>query len=150
VDSINLQSGDIDHLVVARQGGLVALDSKWRSQAHDAAEMARDASKVRLRAEGLAGSLLKSEKSAHRARGSALRVTPLVVLWGAAQHTVPEDARVDGIEFVAGRRLVDWLADVVGEPVDKAAAADVLKRLETFRASAWDEGSTKKSTPRRG
>jgi hypothetical protein len=139
VDSINLQSGDIDHLVITRQGGLVAIDSKWRSQAHDTADMARDARKVKLRAEALAGSLLKAERSAHRARGTAITVTPLVVVWGATQHDVPEQACIADIDFVGGRRLVKWLAQLTGDPVDKTAATDVLRRLETFRATAWSE-----------
>ena len=52
VDSLTLQHGDIDHLVVTRRGGLVAIDSKWRSQANDTVDMARSAKKVRLRAGG--------------------------------------------------------------------------------------------------
>jgi hypothetical protein len=35
VDSIELQIGDIDHLVVTRHGGVVAIDSKWRNQTTD-------------------------------------------------------------------------------------------------------------------
>ena len=138
-DRINLLSGDIYHLVITRRGGLVAIDSKWRSQAHDTTDMVRDARKVKLRAEALAGSLLKAERSAHRARGTAIPVTPLVVVWGAAQHDVPEQARIADIDFVGGRRLVKWLAQLTGDPVDKSAATDVLRRLETFRATAWSE-----------
>lgn len=51
VDSITLQAGDLDHLVVTRNGGLVAVDSKWRNQANDTIEMAGAAKKARLRAE---------------------------------------------------------------------------------------------------
>ena len=141
VDSISLQAGDIDHLVVTRRGGLVAVDSKWRNQhtSSDTVDMAREARRVRLRAEGLTRTLLSSERSArHRASGNPLRVTPVVVLWGAAQHGVPEGVRVDGIEFVAGRRFVDWLARLDGEPVSKDAAGDVLERLEGYRSGAWD------------
>ena len=110
VDSINLQAGDLDHLVVTRRGGLVAIDSKWRNQANDAIDMAQAARRVRTRAEGLTQSLLKAERGArHRARANPLRVVPVVVLWGAAQHEVPDQARVEGIDFVAGRRLLVWL-----------------------------------------
>jgi len=89
VDSITLQAGDLDHLVVTRHGGLVAIDSKWRNQhtADDALDMARGASKARLRVEGLAQTLLLSQRGGarHRARSNALTVRPVVVLWGAAQ-----------------------------------------------------------------
>lgn len=61
VDSLGLMYGDIDHLVVTRRGGLVAVDSKWRSQINDTADMARAAQKVRLRAEGLTRDLLKGD-----------------------------------------------------------------------------------------
>lgn len=138
VDSITLQAGDLDHLVVTRNGGLVAVDSKWRNQATDTIEMAGAAKKARLRAEGLANSLLKGERGAsHRTKISPLRVTPVIVLWGAAQHGVPDGARVDEIEFVAGRRFLDWLANLEGQQIEEAAAADVLQRLETYRAAGW-------------
>lgn len=135
VDSLTLQHGDIDHLVVTRNGGLVAVDSKWRSQANDTVDMARAAQKVRLRAEGLTRDLLKGDaRGARRAKINPLSVTSVVVLWGAAQHGVPERASVDGIEFVAGRRFADWLAQLDGQAVDKAAAADILRSLEARRS----------------
>ena len=59
VDSINLQNGDLDHLVVTRRAGLVAIDSKWRNEAADTADMARAAHRAKLRAEGLARTLLE-------------------------------------------------------------------------------------------
>ena len=64
-----------------------------------------------------------------------LSVTPIVVLWGADQDNVPDGAKVDGIDFVAGRKLVSWLAQLDGEPVDRAAAAGIVRSLETRRAS---------------
>ena len=143
VDSISLQAGDIDHLVVTRHGGLVAVDSKWRNQASDTIDMAKAANKARLRAEGLAQTLLKSDRGArHRSKINPLKVTPVVVLWGTAQHDVPDSARVDDIEFVAGRRLLDWLAKLDGQPVNEAAAADVVQRLEGYRAASWDNTKT--------
>lgn len=136
VDSLTLQHGDIDHLVVTRHGGLVAMDSKWRSQVSDKADMARAAQKVRLRAEGLTRDLLRgNSRGTRRAKVNPLSVTSVVVLWGPAQHGVPEGASVDGIEFIAGRSLVDWLARLDGQPVEKAAAADILRSLEDRRVS---------------
>lgn len=141
VDSIQLQTGDLDHLVISRNGGLVALDSKWRSnpEVGDAADMARAAAKVKLRAEGLAQTVLKGERGArHRSRTNSLTVRPAVVVWGGLQHAIPPDAQIDGIEFVAGRRLHVWLGNLKGEPVTKEAAADLLKRLNDYRAGSWD------------
>lgn len=138
VDSINLQAGDLDHVVVTRSGGLVAIDSKWRNQvtSHDNTEMARSALKARSRAEGLARTLLSSEHGArHRARVQPFRVTPVVVLWGAAQGEVPEEAAVEGVRFLAGRQLLPWLRQLDGDTVAKEAARDVLERLETYRAA---------------
>jgi len=140
VDSISLQAGDLDHLVVTRRGGLVALDSKWRNKAtaEDNIDIVKAAKLARLRAEGLTRTLLKSERSArHRSRSNPLTVRSAVVLWGAAQHTVPHGTQIDGIDFVAGRKLRAWLNELDGQPVGKDAALDVLKRLETYRAGAW-------------
>jgi hypothetical protein len=143
VDSISLGVGDLDHLVVTRRGGLIAVDSKWRNRASDTVNMARAADKARLRAEALAQTLLRSERGArHRAKVNPLPVTPVVVLWGAAQHGVPDGARVNDIEFVAGQRFVEWLRSRNGQTVSEDAAADVMKRLEAYRATAWDSTQT--------
>lgn len=64
-------------------------------------------------------------------------VTPAVVLWGAAQHEVPDGSLVrDGVHFVAGRHLLDWLSSLEHDAVDKAAAKDLAKRLKEFRNSS--------------
>lgn len=142
VDSIDLQAGDLDHLVVTRRGGLVAIDSKWRNDASDTVDMAQAAHRVRLRAEALARTVLKAERGArHRGTANPLRVVPVVVLWGRAQHDVPDRAQVNGIDFVSGRRLLGWLRTLEGEPVDKSAARDVIERLEEYRASVRDKAS---------
>lgn len=141
VDSINLKAGDLDHLVVTRRGGLVTIDSKWRTSTdpQHTVDMARDARRAKIRAEGVSKSVLASTRgSRHRARTNPLVVRPVVVLWGAAQHEVPEGAVVDGIEFVSGRRLVAWLAQLDGDPVSKHAGRDALTRFKEFRAGAWD------------
>jgi hypothetical protein len=135
VDSVALQAGDLDHLVVTRNGGLIAVDSKWRSEGNDAAAMADSAAKARLRAEGVARSLLKAERGSHRAKGHAVTVRPLVVIWGPAQHKMRDGGQVAGIPFVGGRRLLSWLNDVDGEQVSKVAAKETIRELKRFRAS---------------
>jgi hypothetical protein len=140
VDSVNFQTGDIDHLVVTRRGGLVAIDSKWRTEpVTDQVEMARSAQKVKLRAEAVARTLLRGERGTHRAATNPLSVLPAIVLWGPSQHEVPDQAQSSGIDFIGGRRLLTWLEQIDGQPIDKDAAADLLRRLEEFRASAWDK-----------
>lgn len=137
VDSFELANGDIDHLVVTRKAGLLAVDSKWRTQTNDVADMARAAEKVRMRAEGVTRDLLKgSTRGTRRAKVNPLSVTAVVVLWGPAQHGVPENAVVDGIRFVAGQKFVQWLATLDGQSVDRAAAADIVRSLEVKRAKA--------------
>lgn len=79
--------------------------------------------------------MLKGDaRGARRAKINPLSVSSVVVLWGAAQHGVPERASVDGIEFVAGHRFADWLAQLDGQTVDGSAAADILRSLEARRA----------------
>src|SRR5205085_6394533 len=112
VDSIGLQIGDLDHVVVTRQGRVVVIDSKWRNEVTsiDAAEMARAATRAKSRAEGVARSVCRGGRvQGHRAQSQDLSVTPVVVVWGAAQRTVPDGAVVDGVRFVAGRKLLPWL-----------------------------------------
>jgi len=139
VDSITLQNGDIDHLVIIRRGGLVAIDTKWRTDTHDVIDMARAAQRAKSRAEALAQTVLTRERGArHRSKDNPLSVTPVVVLWGAAQHTIPDGAQRDGIDFIPGRSLRSWLATLDREPVSKTAAADLIHRLEHFRATAWE------------
>lgn len=147
VDSITLQQGDLDHLVVTRRGGLVAVDSKWRYDTRDKADMAVAANKARLRAEGVARTILASGRGSHRARVNAVAVTPVVVLWGKAQHDVPDGANVAGIEFVGGRRFLRWLENLEADVIDRHAATDVLKRLEQYRAETW-EATTASRTER--
>ena len=134
VDSLALQYGDIDHLVVTREGGLVAIDSKWRGNLNDGAEMARAARKVQLRAEALTRDLLKGRsRGTRRAKVNPLSITAVVVLWGPAQHVVAEGTRVDDIEFIAGRELVGWLTRLEGEPVSRDAALDILRSWHSRR-----------------
>jgi hypothetical protein len=141
VDSIGLQIGDLDHLVVTRHGGLLAIDSKWRSTVtrDDLAEIARTARRMQLRAEGLVQSLWKAERgSRHRARTNPLSVRPVVVLWGPAQHEVPDHAVVDGVQFIAGIKLLDWLKQLEGDAVSKQAGRHAIELLTAYRAATWD------------
>jgi hypothetical protein len=141
VDSLTVQGGDIDHLVVTRTGGLVAIDSKWRSNTDlsDRAEMARAAQKARLRAEGITNTVLDRRRHVRREAGR-YRITPLLVVWGAAQHSVPEGAVVDGVDVVGGRRLVGWFRHLEGQAMDQETARELLARLEDFRSTAWKSG----------
>ncbi|MCD9198342.1 NERD domain-containing protein [Aeromicrobium wangtongii] len=68
IDSVNIGTGDIDHLIVTRDGGLVVLDSKWRTESvTDPSGMVRSAEKVKMRAEAVARTLLGNERGSHRA-----------------------------------------------------------------------------------
>jgi hypothetical protein len=138
VDSVELQAGDIDHIVVTRRGGVVIIDSKWRNQItrEDVPAMADSARRAALRAEGVLRTLLKRESGAkHRTRAQPVSVTAAVVLWGAARTDVPNDANVDGVRFLDGRQLLDWLEQLDGHEVPRDAANDVLKLLTDYRSA---------------
>lgn len=138
VDSIELAVGDIDHLVVTRHGGLVAIDSKWRNTFNpsDRDKMAVTARRARLRAQGIVQSVFARERAGSRSTGSSIRVRPVVVVWGALQHEIPDNASVDGVDFVSGLQLLNWLKRLDGDPVDAPAARELLHRIESFRESA--------------
>lgn len=125
VDGVATASGDIDHFVITRMGGLVAIDSKWRND---------------FTSRGL-------ENDAHAARAAARRadsilrsldvpvgITPLIVVWGGARHEVPDKANVSGVDFIQGERLLEWLGRLSHEPVDEPSARELEKRLKEFRA----------------
>jgi hypothetical protein len=139
VDSVTVENGDIDHLVVTKSGGVVAIDTKYRSSSQDLdpARMAAEAGKAKLRAEGVIQTFLRKERGSHRAAIKAFTVSPLVVVWGAATVGVPEGARINDVDVVSGAGLVGWLERLDGEAIDEAAAADLLARLENFRTTAW-------------
>ncbi|MBB6627924.1 NERD domain-containing protein [Nocardioides sp. KIGAM211] len=137
IDSFELQAGDIDHLVITRHGGVLAIDSKWRNHvtAEDVPAMARSSRRAALRAEGLLRSVLKRESGArHRTTAKPVTVTPVVVLWGAARTGVPSDAIIDGVRFLDGRQLLQWLGDLDGHEVPRDAARGVMKLLKDYRS----------------
>lgn len=137
VDSVGLQAGDIDHVVVTRRGGVVVIDSKWRNQIarQDVPAMAASARKAALRAEGVFRTVLKREAGArHRTNAKPVTVTAAVVLWGAARTGVPSDANVDGVRFLDGRQLLGWLAELDGNDIPREAARDVIKLLDDYRS----------------
>ncbi len=70
VDSVSLQRGNMDHVVITRSAGVLVLDSKWRnkSDSKDTLDMAAAARKVQLRAEGVARTILVSEEPGAIAR----------------------------------------------------------------------------------
>jgi hypothetical protein len=63
----------------------------------------------------------------------------VVVVWGAAQSTVPDQTVVDGGGLSRGDKLVALLRQFDGNEISKAAAKDALERLEDFRATAWQD-----------
>ena len=141
VDSVTLAVGDIDHLVVTRKGGLVAIDSKWRSRVDAAGRdaMIEDANASRRRAEGVVRTVLSRERSGRRADGTSLRVRPVVVLWGPSQSSLPDATKLGEVEFVRGSNLVRWLASVEGDVIEQRPAEQVLARIEQYRAEAWSD-----------
>lgn len=145
VHAVPLQIGDIDHVVVTRRGGIVVIDSKWRSDEalDDAATMAQAALAAQRRLEGVIASRLKEPAESRRAGrrravSKACRVTPLIVIWGAAQAAVGQTCTIDGVDVVRGRDLVRWLQDLDGDRVDKFAASNLIGELESFRDGVRD------------
>lgn len=137
VDSLTLEFGDIDHLVVTRDGGMVAIDSKWRTSASGGREqLIADALRMRMRAEGVVRSLVRRERAGHRDRSQAITVRPLVVIWGAAQRELAGQ-HSGPVPLVQGPELVGWLGQLSGQPVDEDAAADMLRRLNKQREASW-------------
>jgi hypothetical protein len=139
VDSITFRSGDLDHVVVTREGGVVVLDSKFRTDVTQTSivEMTKSARRARTRAEGIARTVLGSDRSGRRrASATSVTVTPCIVVWGPASRDVPDGHVVDGVHFVSGRKLKQWLAQLPPSSVSREAADDLLERLAAWRERA--------------
>ena len=73
VNGVATSTGDVDHVVITKRGGIVAVDSKYHAQ---------------LRSDTVQRDLVSAAASARRARlimlsfGRRVEVAPLVVVWG--------------------------------------------------------------------
>jgi hypothetical protein len=109
-----------------RDGRLVAIDSKWHTTDPTPQVLRRDAAK--------AASSARRASLVLRSLGLPRDVEPLIVLWGnRGPSDVPEDASIDGVQFVAGRRLLTWLRRDDNARVRRQDARALLKQLEGFR-----------------
>lgn len=143
IDSISLKAGDLDHVVITREGGVVVLYSKFRTELTRSGieEMAASAARARLRTEGLVRTVLPHDRTGRRrSSNTSVAVTACIVLWGPARVGMPDDHVVDGVHFVDGNRLKEWLAGLPSSPVTKDASTDLIGRLAKFRASATPHG----------
>lgn len=126
VNNVETGSGDVDHLVITRHGGLVAIDSKWH-RVGATSELLRQDAEAALAACRRASSILRAIKM-HRSP------TPLVVLWGGIQQEVPDvGAELHGVEFIGGRQLLGWLRQHNGDEIDRETAQQVLAALRRFK-----------------
>lgn len=101
---------------------MLAIDSKWHNE--------------------VTADVLTSDAAAARA---AARPRPTPGRWrivlrhagrgdlGRRPSQDAESATRDDVEFVPGEKLSAWLRARNGQPVDKAVANDLLKRLAAFR-----------------
>ena len=130
LDDVGVQGGTVDHLVVTREGGVVAIDSRWSSEELTPELLAEDAQRALLAARGAASVL--------HARDRAPAVRPPLVYWGDIQSEVKKLAvrNLEGVEFLAGRELRAWLRKQNGRPVERGEARVILKGLQRFNRRA--------------
>jgi hypothetical protein len=126
IDNLQVDGGDVDHLVVA-PGGLLMIDSKWHSSTVTQQTLEKDAAAARAAA-GRARNILR----AVHVRRPAVR--PVVVVWGGEQLTVTGQ-RVGDVDFVAGRDLRNWLGEnaSIGTAYNASQADGLLLDLRAFR-----------------
>ncbi|HWD79700.1 MAG TPA: NERD domain-containing protein [Kribbella sp.] len=126
IDNLEVQGGDVDHLVVTSAGVLV-VDSKWHTSDLNDALLHADAAAAH-RAARLARLILRSLGL------TDLQIDPVVVVWGGAQSSLGHQVRIDGVEFVGGPDLQRWLTRRASGALTSRRAADVLTRLREFKA----------------
>ena len=128
VDNIEVQGGDIDHLVATSRGWL-AIDSKWHGATARRSVIIGDAASAR-RAAWKARSVLRS-------LGLAPEVTPLVVVWGGLKRAIPNgQCAVDGVVVLAGYELKRYLRSLPSGGLDEgpsrrgaAGAPEIRERV---------------------
>ncbi len=123
VNGVATSTGDVDHVVVTKRGGVVAVDSKYHAH---------------LSSDTVQRDLVSAATSARRARlimlsfGRRLDIEPVAVVWGGAQHLLGPNHKCLG-NVVGGRELVPWLRSLEGAQIDKATAKQILAELEDHR-----------------
>jgi hypothetical protein len=126
VDSLEIQGGDVDHLVAA-PSGWIAIDSKWHSQSLDRSVVVRDAERA-TRAARRASLILRSLTRRADAR-------PVVFVWGGTRDELSDlDRMVAGVEFVSGSDLKEWFRRLPTGGTDRRSAIAALRDLRSFRS----------------
>ena len=141
VDSLAVDGGDVDHLVVLRRGGIVAIDSKWRSAWSEqiCADVVLRAGKSARRARGLVATQISTSSGRHRGQVDRGEVVALAVVWGPAQEEILEDLCIDGVHVVPGRRLRSWLSARRDDVLPKEVGAGLVEAL-----GRWDVERTRR------
>lgn len=125
IDNVEVQGGDIDHLVATRTGW-IAIDSKWHSRSFDAELIAQDAERAK-RAARRASLVLRSLRHNTEVRA-------LAVCWGGSRHEIPDGIAIaHDVEFVDGTHLKRWLRELPDGTLDRQTARATLKELRQFR-----------------
>ncbi|GAA5142469.1 hypothetical protein GCM10023340_06000 [Nocardioides marinquilinus] len=140
---ITLDDGDVDHLVVTRHGGVVAMDSKYRSSVEpgDLTDLAASAAAVAARARQLLGGM-----QVGGGRGPAPSVRAVLVLWGKGQKSLDLPVTVDGVEVVRGPDLVEWLRVLDDERRPRRESRVLVRELT--RAAQGGPGAPVRHRPR--
>jgi hypothetical protein len=124
IDGVATETGDIDHVVVTKKGGVVAIDSKWSA---------------RPGGETLGRDLAAASTAARRARlillsyGRRHPVTPVVVTWGGAQEDQQEAENRGDCVVVPGRELGSWLGNLRGEAVNRSTGLHLLAEFREHK-----------------
>jgi hypothetical protein len=127
IDNVEVQHGDVDHLVLT-PSGVLAIDSKWHAVRVDDTVLHKDAAAARAAARR-AGLILRS------LRQQDLQIQPLVVMWGQSQRDLQGRTRtIDGVEIIGGRELRQWLTQRPTGTLTKERADQVLSTLAEFKS----------------
>jgi len=125
---LEIEGGDVDHLVVA-PWGVVGIDSKWHTGKFDSSSVQRDCDRA-LAATRRARSILRSLQC-------PTEVSTVVAIWGAQQEDVPAEGTLyNGVTVLRGRGIKRWLRAQRSSSatISPSAAGSLLLQLNEFRA----------------
>lgn len=127
IDNLEIQSGDVDHLVIA-PAGIYAIDSKWHATDLTDAALERDVATARAAARR-ANLILRSIHL------QAPEAQPIVVVWGRGQRHLPEAGSVvGGVLILRGSALRGWLSQRPAGAISQEHATDAVTKLRLFKA----------------
>ena len=127
IDNIQLQDGDIDHVLIT-PGGLLAVETKYYGNGARARYVADHAQGARRSARRVAALLTTVKAHRHPVR-------PLLVAWGPGARGLADKTTSEDVVVATGKTIASALKDFATGPLAADHAEALAAALSTYRRS---------------